>query len=111
VPIEKSAGMDQTKNHQKLVKQCLLYLSGEGVLCWANNTGTIKGEDRFQRYGLIGSSDIIAITPPNGSFYAIEIKTGKAVQNKNQKRFEKAVNKVGGVYLIIRSIEELKEIF
>ena len=107
--IEKIKKADRTKNHQKLVKQCLLFLSSEGFLCWSNATGAIKTNGRFQRYGLIGSSDIIAISPPEGTFCAIEIKTGSAVQNKHQKAFEKAVKKVGGVYKVIRSYEELKE--
>lgn len=101
--------MDRTKNHQKLVKECLLYLTGQGFLCWPNNTGAIRSGNRFQRYGLVGSSDIIAISPPEGTFCAIECKTGSAVQNKNQKAFEKAVKKVGGVYKVVRSLQDLKD--
>lgn len=76
---------------------------------WSNQTGAIKSASgRFQRYGLIGSSDILGLTP-DGQFFAAEIKTGKAVQNKHQKAFQRAVERRSGIYFIVRSIEELKE--
>lgn len=102
-------GGDNTKNHETLLKQCLVLLSSNGFLCWKSSTGAIRSGNRFQRYGLVGSSDIIAISPPEGTFCAIEIKTGSAVQNKNQKAFEKAVKKVGGVYIVVRSLQDLKD--
>lgn len=60
-------------------------------------------------FGLRGSSDIIAIHPITGTFFGIECKTGSAIQNKAQKNFEKSVLKRNGVYLLVRSIEQLKE--
>lgn len=101
--------MDRTKNHQKLLKESLLYLTGQGFLVWSNSTGAIKSASgRFQRYGLIGSSDILGLTP-NGQFFAAEIKTGKAIQNKHQKAFQKAVEKRNGIYIVVRSLNDLKE--
>jgi hypothetical protein len=108
---QKNAGenkFDRTKAHEKLVKQCLLELTTKGWFCWKNNSGAMKSGNRFQVYGLKGSSEIIGMTS-NGTFVAIEIKTGKAVQNKHQIAFEKAVRKRFGIYQIIRSYEELKE--
>lgn len=99
--------MDRTKNHEKLKNQCLLELTTYGFLCWSNNTGAVKTSDRYQRYGLKGSSDILAVAV-GGMFWAIEIKTGKAVQNKAQKAFQKAVESRGGIYLLIYSLEELR---
>jgi hypothetical protein len=99
---------DRTKAHEKLVKQCLLELTTKGWFCWKNNSGAMKSGNRFQVYGLKGSADIIGMTS-NGTFVAVEIKTGKAVQNKHQLAFEKAVKKRFGIYQIIRTYEELKE--
>lgn len=99
---------DRTVAHEKLLKQCLLELTTAGWFCWKNNSGAMKSGNRFQIYGLKGSSDIVGMTP-DGQFVAIEIKTGKAVQNKHQIAFEKAVLKRNGIYKIIRSYEELKE--
>lgn len=100
--------MDRTKNHEKLVKQCLLEMTTVGWMVWKNNTGSIKAQERFQSYGLKGSADIIGLAS-DGKFVSIECKTGKAVQNKAQKNFEKAVLKRNGIYKVIRSYEELRE--
>lgn len=101
---------DRTKEHEKLVKQCLLELATAGYLCWNNRTGAVKTTSGFfQRYGLKGSSDILACSP-DGIFCAFEIKSGNAVQNKHQKSFEAAVKKRNGVYIVIRSLDQLKGI-
>lgn len=63
---------------------------------------------RFQVYGLKGSPDILACSP-EGQFAGFECKTGKAVQNKDQLNFEKAVIKRDGIYIVIRSLEQMKE--
>jgi hypothetical protein len=77
-----------------------------GIFSYANNTGSIKGVTRYQTYGFPGSPDILGILPC-GRYLGIEIKTGNAVQNKNQKKFERKIKESNGVYLIIRSIEGL----
>jgi hypothetical protein len=46
---------------------------------------------------------------PNGQYLGIEIKTGKAVQRSSQKKFHNIINKNNGMYLVIRSIEEMAE--
>ena len=100
---------DRTVAHEKLLKQCLLELTTYGHMCWKNSTGAIKSASgHFQRYGLKGSADIIGLTS-QGQFLAVEIKTGKAVQNKAQKGFQKAIESRNGIYKIIRTYEELKE--
>lgn len=99
--------MDRTKDHEKLLKQCLLELTTYGFMAWKNSTGAMKTTiGHYQRYGLKGSADIIGLTP-KGQFLAVEIKTGKAVQNKAQKAFQKAIESRNGVYKIIRTYEEL----
>ena len=99
---------DRTKEHEKVLNQCLLELTTRGFLCWKNSTGAIKTPTRYQRYGLKGSSDIFSISP-DGEFIAIEIKSGKAIQNKAQIVFQKALEKRKGTYWIIHSLDELKE--
>ena len=56
-------------------------------------------------YGLKGSSDIIGILN-NGKFLAIEIKTGQAVQSKQQKFFAAMIQNMGGHYFVCRSVED-----
>jgi hypothetical protein len=103
------------KIHNELVNKTLLYLSSNDLgRYWSNATGAVKtANGHFQRYGLVGSSDIIGISN-KGIFTAIEIKTGAtSVQSKEQKNFQKMVEKQGGYYFLIRSedqFDKLKEL-
>ena len=55
-----------------------------------------------------GSSDLIGWTA-TGRFLAFEIKTRRGKLTEEQARFLKAVNRSGGVGLVLRSVEEFKE--
>lgn len=77
-----------------------------GIFCYQNNTGSVKGVNRYQQYGFPGSPDILGILP-NGQYLGIEIKTGNAVQNKNQKKFKRKIDENHGMFVIIHSMEEM----
>jgi hypothetical protein len=60
-------------------------------------------------YGLKGSADISGIfTHPQGHGLRleIEVKTGKAIQSKEQLRFEEMILSRGGIYLLVHSADE-----
>lgn len=61
--------------------------------------------------GLPGMSDLFGIIRHGdvGIFIAIEIKTGNARQTKEQKAFERTVKSLGGIYILGRSTEQIKE--
>jgi len=90
--------------HSDLVNQILLYLSPLGV-AWSNATGAVKTEDRFLRYGLKGSSDILACI--GGRFVGVEVKVGRDRQSDAQCRFEAAITRAGGVYILARSVDDV----
>jgi len=48
---------------------------------------------------------------PDGTYLGIEVKTGNAVQNKNQKKFMNKIRSNFGLYLVVRRIEDLEELF
>lgn len=58
------------------------------------------------RFGLVGSADIIGILK-GGTFLAIEVKTGKARQSKQQLAFQKMITDFGGHYLVARSVDDV----
>ena len=98
-----------TGEHQKVVKLCLLKMTSKFCRVWANNTGMIKTEDRVVRFGLKGSSDIIGIY--KGLFLGIEVKTGNAVQSKDQKFFEGMITDMGGIYILCKNnVEQIDKI-
>src|SRR6267154_3668958 len=53
--------------------------------------------------GAKGSADITATLPPLGRRCEIEIKYGKDRQSDVQKEFQKEVESMGGIYIIVRT--------
>lgn len=98
--------------HNELVNRVLILLSSHKLgTFWGNPTGAVKTVNgHFQRYGLVGSSDIIGMTN-KGIFTAIEIKTGAtSVQSKHQKNFQKMCERNNSIYYLIRSEEEFDKL-
>jgi hypothetical protein len=92
--------------HSDLVNAILLEVSPLGI-AWNNNTGALKdATGRLVRYGLAGSSDILACI--RGRFVGIEAKVGRDTQRKNQSDFAAAVRQAGGVYILARSVDDVR---
>lgn len=86
----------------------LEYLRLRGIFAYRNNTGAIKTENRFIKFGTPGSPDIICVFA--GRFIGLEVKTKSGKQNDNQKAFQKElVERGGGIYFVVRSVEEAQE--
>lgn len=105
---------DQNAESQVL-REILQWLAREhpDYLTWRNNVGAHHGVDTgtFVRFGLVGSSDIICVVPPNGRFVGIECKRRNGgVQSKEQKAFQRALERVGGVYVLARSVEDVRKV-
>jgi len=78
------------------------------VFAWRNNTRTVWLDGRPVYFGYPGSADIIGLLP-DGRFLAVETKRpvgGK--QSPKQIRFQEKIEASGGVYLLVRSVEELE---
>jgi len=75
------------------------------TMIWRNNTGqgTAQG-GRVIRFGLPGSPDILGVC--RGRSIGIEVKTAKGRQSQQQRRFQRAFEAAGGVYVVARSVEE-----
>lgn len=77
-----------------------------GALFWRNNTGAYKDRTgRLIRYGLVGSPDIIGCY--HGRFVGIEVKAAIGKQADEQKRFQTACERAGGIYILARSAAEV----
>ena len=76
-----------------------------GALITRQNTGAGKDmKGNFIRFGVKGQADIRAII--GGRSVEVEVKTPTGKQSKDQKNFEKAVTRAGGIYIIARSPRE-----
>jgi len=98
-------------NHNELVKKTLVYIHSQGLgRFWPNNTGKVRSEaGRWIQFGFKGSPDIIGFNK-SGRFVGLEIKTGKAIQGREQKAFERVSLDHGCVYLVVRGEEDFESI-
>lgn len=88
--------------HADLVNRLLLAVSPLG-LAWSNATGAVKNEGRMLRYGLPGSSDILACI--GGRMFGIEAKVGRDAWRPKQRAFADALTRAGGTYILARSTD------
>lgn len=93
---------DRYRTHNELVKSVLLYLHKNFTgRYWGNATGAVKTENgHFQRYGLIGSTDIIGFTGEGRSVF-IEVKTGSGKLSKQQQIFKEIVKLNNCIYVVV----------
>lgn len=109
IDIKSVTGDGSSVQHSQLVNDVLLRIgSRTDVRLWKNHTGQARSADGRRRltFGIKGGSDLIGLIAPSGRLLAIECKTGKAKQSKEQKAFQAMVEKFGGVYVLARSVED-----
>jgi hypothetical protein len=110
-----------------IVRAVLDYLAAEHILAFRQNTGAMaseyKGKKRFMRFGVAGMADVLAfplvkrrVDTCFGNVITdvvvptwIEVKAEKGKQSDLQKSFQALVEGHGHRYVVIRSIEDLKE--
>jgi hypothetical protein len=107
-------GVEYTPNamlEKDVLRLCMDYLRANRVFCWrANQIPAPLAGGGFRRFsGMRGVSDIIGILP-GGRFLAVEIKRSSGGKlSEDQEEFLDTVNEIGGVGLVVRSIEELQK--
>lgn len=98
--------------HDIIVSDTLRLLGNEAFHLgrfFANPTGRAYRDREWGRewisYGVHGSPDIFGILL-GGRYIGIEVKSGAARQQDNQRLFEAMVKKFGGIYVVVRSPDE-----
>jgi hypothetical protein len=107
----------------QILNAILDYLAFNKIWHRRMNTGAIKTEKRFFRFGSPGMADVLAIvsrhlvgvTSEGDDWQGwvphpvwIEVKTTKGQQSLAQLSFEEEVSKEGHGYLVARSIEDVE---
>lgn len=96
-------------------KSCQLhileYLEQEGYKIYSRiNSGHVfTRQGRMFRGAPAGWADIIGATK-SGRFMAIEVKSKGTYQNPDQKKFQKDLESIGGLYILARSVEDVQRI-
>ena len=102
----------------KIQNKIMVDMSKKGYLVWRNQVGLFKTMDgRTVNIGIKGSSDLMAIKPtvitPDmvgqtvAVFVAVEVKTATGQQSEPQKKWQKAVEKLGVKYIIARCEDDI----
>jgi len=91
-----------------VLHDCLKWLHDRGIFAWRNNTGTAWIGDQPVTFGYPGSADITGILP-DGRRLEVECKSPTGTQSAKQKEFEAKIRKNSGIYLLVRSVQELEE--
>lgn len=100
-------------------KEILQYLAlRKDVTVWRNNTGAHGGVRQnkageakrwFVRYGKVGQADITGLFKPWGTRLEIEVKTPGNGATEKQLAFGDSIREAGGIYMVVRSVEEVRE--
>jgi hypothetical protein len=89
-----------------VLKACLDYLRLRGIVCIRNNTGSVKVDDRYVRFGEAGSADIIGCLP-GGKFLSVECKSSTGVVSERQAEWLARIKITGGLACVVRSPDDL----
>lgn len=100
----------------QVLRSILDYLAVKRVMAFRMNTGAVKIDKRFMRFGTPGMADILAFYKIDectmcGSIILplwIECKAGKGKQSEAQKSFQEMVEAEGHTYLLARSIGDVE---
>ena len=102
------------KSSEALTQNAILeWLAAKRVFALRMNTGAMKIDKRFLRFGIPGMADILAFWPVyDGRGFIpvwIEVKSDIGRQSALQKSFEVDVVQRGHCYILARSVEGVEE--
>ncbi len=83
------------------------WLETTGLMFWRQNSGTLFFRGRKVFLGPVGGADI-SLIGPGGRFCGIEVKSARGKPNKKQLVYAPKLIAAGGMYFIVRSLEQAK---
>jgi hypothetical protein len=107
------SGGARSAAHKELVRAILMDLgAGPGWRIWENEGDVAHprwAPNTLKRFGgPKGSADISGVAAPFGCRVELEVKTGKAQPEADQRNFLAMVNRHGGVGRVVRSVEDAR---
>lgn len=105
---EKRGGVKLLEKH--IQSQITAWLTVHRVFWYRANTGAMKGEHKgkgwFVRFGKPGMPDIIAVM--RGIYVGIEVKRPGENPTLAQQSFGVELESAGGVYVVMRSLDDVE---
>ena len=93
-----------------LVKDTLAMLGEMGIFAWRNNSGGLKRDKGFVRFGLTGSADILGVISPSGKFLAVECKARLGKPTPAQERFIEQIRSAGGIAGVCWTLDDVRNL-
>lgn len=81
-----------------------------GLRAWRSNSGAAMGRRGLVRFGVAGQGDISGLLE-SGRRLEIEVKTPKGRQSEQQRLFGAMISKFGGLYILARSVDDVRNAF
>lgn len=103
-----SISTHHTSTEKSTQRAVLDYLDHVGAFYYRQNSGAVKVRGHFYRMvSRNGAPDIVVVH--KGKYIGLEIKDINGKLNKDQIRFKHDLEKAGGEYHVIRSLEEVRK--
>src|SRR3989304_2391215 len=102
------------RRESDIQREVLIALSAAGCMVWRSNTGLAypisemkqsKRPPRAVMVGVPGQPDILGVAT-GGRGLAVECKRERGRQSPQQRLFQAAWEKAGGMYILARSVED-----
>ena len=100
------------KISEKHIQKAILdYLSYKNIFHYRQNSGAFKTESGgyMRTASVSGLPDIVAIK--DGIYIGLEVKTATGIQSKEQREIQNRITAAGGLYLVVRNLEDVRKIF
>lgn len=92
---------------QQIMNSIIQYLSLKRHLVFRMNSGAMKMDKRFMRFGCPGMADLLVVK--EGRAIWIEVKAPKGKMSELQKTFQDTVETAGCWYILAKSIEDVEK--
>lgn len=100
------------EEHMRLKNEILLALgSRRDMKVWNNPTGMFLSiaTHNVVRCGQKGQPDILGVLGPEGRMICIEVKTGGAVLDEDQKAWRSIAEGLGALYIEARTVKDVTD--
>lgn len=94
---------------QRIQYEICMYLQSQGIYFFSIPLEATKGKGNFTSTGMRpGTSDMVIVLP--GRVIFVEVKNEVGQQRPAQKLFQKRVEELGHLYVLARSVEDVKKV-
>ena len=100
------------KISEKHIQNAILdYLAYKKIFHYRQNSGAFQtqGGGYMRTASVNGLPDIVVIK--DGIYIGLEVKTATGTQSKEQREIQNRVTAAGGLYFVVRSLDDVRKIF